>query len=59
MMDQLMASIHTLQASFSSVLMALDGVTVALIAICMIIPGEQPEKFLGQVLDVIRKYSKK
>lgn len=59
MMDQLMASFHALQISLSSVLMALDGIMVALIAVCMVIPGDQPEKFLGQMLELIRKYSKK
>lgn len=31
----------------------------ALIAIALVIPGEQPEKFLQSVLDFITKFSKK
>jgi hypothetical protein len=35
------------------------GVLAALIAFFMVIPGEQPEKFLKSVVDLIAKFSKK
>lgn len=38
---------------------ALVGVLTALIAMFMLIPGEQPEKFLQSVVDVIARFSKK
>lgn len=38
---------------------ALNAVLVALIALFMLIPGEQPEKFLQQVVDFISKFSLK
>jgi len=31
----------------------------AIIAIALVIPGEQPEKFLQRVLDFLKKWSKK
>jgi hypothetical protein len=39
-----------------SALVALSG---ALIALFMLIPGEQPEKAIGQFRDFIAKYSRK
>lgn len=41
------------------VLGALHGLLLALIALFMLIPGEQPEKFLQGVADFVEKYSKK
>jgi len=34
-------------------------ILTAMIAIAMIIPGDQPEKALQKVLDIIKKFSKK
>lgn len=36
-----------------------SAVLVALIALFMVIPGDQPEKALQSVLDIIKKFSKK
>ena len=38
---------------------AVNGVLVALIALFVLIPGEQPEKALQKVVDVIKKISRK
>lgn len=38
---------------------ALTALVAALIAVFSLIPGEQPEKFLRGVLDVLTKFSKK
>jgi len=38
---------------------ALNGLFVALIAFFSLIPGEQPEKFLRWLVDIISKFSKK
>lgn len=43
------------QAVLAGLLAALSGV----IAICLIIPGEQPEKALQSVVDFLSKFSKK
>lgn len=40
-------------------LAALPPLLSAAIAIAMVIPGDQPEKFLQQVLDFITRFSKK
>lgn len=37
----------------------LNSLLVAIIAIALVIPGDQPEKFLKQVVDFISKFSKK
>jgi len=38
---------------------AVVGVLTAIIGLCMLIPGDQPEKFLKGVVDVLAKFSKK
>ena len=38
---------------------AITGVITALIALFMVIPGEQPEKFLRGVLAFLERFSKK
>lgn len=38
---------------------ALNGLLLALIAVCALIPGEQPEKALQGLVDLISKLSKK
>lgn len=41
------------------VLSAIVGVLTALIALFMLIPGDQPEKSLQKVVDFLAKFSKK
>ena len=36
-----------------------EALLVAIIAICMLIPGDQPEKALQKAVDLIKKFSKK
>lgn len=38
---------------------ALVSVLTAVIAVCLLIPGEQPEKFLQGVVDFLSKFSVK
>jgi hypothetical protein len=38
---------------------AVNGVLLALIALFLLIPGEQPEKILQKIVDVLGKLSKK
>jgi len=40
-------------------IIALNGVIVALIALFMLIPGEQPEKAMQKVVDFLAKISRK
>ena len=41
------------------IVMAVHGILVALVALFMLIPGEQPEKALQSVVDFIERFSKK
>lgn len=38
---------------------AIASILAGVIAICLLIPGEQPEKFLQSVLNVLKKISNK
>lgn len=40
-------------------LAAIVGVLTAVIGLCMLIPGDQPEKALQKVVDFLAKFSKK
>jgi hypothetical protein len=42
-----------------ALLMAISAVLSALIAVCMIIPGEQPEKALQGIVEFLAKFSRK
>lgn len=44
---------------YQAVLLGVSGVLTGIIGICMLIPGEQPEKALQGVVDFIAKFSKK
>lgn len=48
-----------LLANWQNVLAALNALLLGVIAICVMIPGEQPEKFLQGVVDFIAKFSRK
>jgi len=54
-----MEIINWLLANLSLLVAGVVGVLTALIALFLIIPGEQPEKFLQGVLDFIKPFSKK
>lgn len=41
------------------ILSAVIGVLTAVIGLCMLIPGEQPEKALQKAVDFLSKYSRK
>ena len=41
------------------ILSALSAVLSAIIALCMLIPGDQPEKALRAVVDFLAKFSRK
>lgn len=38
---------------------AVIALVTALIGVCLLIPGEQPEKFLQKILDLLKKLSVK
>jgi hypothetical protein len=46
-------------AHYQEVIVGATGVVSALIALALVIPGEQPEKALQKALDFLAKFSKK
>jgi hypothetical protein len=54
-MDQILVVL----AKLPEILGLANAVLLPLIALCMVIPGEQPEKALQAVVDFIAKFSKK
>jgi hypothetical protein len=48
-----------LALNWQALLAGVNGVFAALIVICLLIPGEQPEKFLQAIVDFLAKFSKK
>lgn len=58
-MDKVMAIFQWILANYQILLSALVGVCSSLIAVFMLIPGEQPEKFLQGAVDFLSKFSKK
>jgi hypothetical protein len=45
--------------NWSELISAIIGVLSAIVALALLIPGEQPEKFLSNVVDFLKKFSKK
>ncbi len=48
-----------LYMNYAEILAHISAICSILIGIFMIIPGEQPEKFLKKIVEVISKFSKK
>lgn len=58
-MDKALEIINKIIAEGGLYLGAVDAVILALIALFLLIPGEQPEKFLKGVADFLAKFSRK
>lgn len=58
-MDKLLPVINFISANLGAILNAVSGLLTAVIVIALMIPGEQPEKFLQSVVDFLQKFSKK
>jgi hypothetical protein len=37
----------------------IEGILAALLAVAMLVPGDQPDKTLEKILDFVKKYSRK
>lgn len=48
-----------LKIDWLSAIGAITTICTGVIAIATMIPGDQPEKFLGEVVDFLAKFSKK
>lgn len=58
-MDTLIAIFNFIALNYQMVLASVVAILTAVIAICLVIPGEQPEKALQGVVDFLTKFSKK
>lgn len=58
-MESIISVLNWVMANYQVVLSALVGISSGLIAIFLLIPGEQPEKALQGFVDFISKFSKK
>lgn len=58
-MEMISAIFAYLVLNGPALLAALNAVLLALIALFLLIPGEQPEKALRSVADFLEKFSKK
>lgn len=58
-MEQVMHVLQMIVEKGPAVLSAIIGVLSALIGVCLLIPGEQPEKALQSVVDFLSKFSRK
>lgn len=58
-MNVIMDILKFLFENYQVIIDGILGVLMAIIAVAMIIPGEQPEKFLQGIVDFIKKFSKK
>ena len=54
-----MSIINWILENYESILSSAVGILTAGIAIALIVPGEQPEKFMQWLLDLLKKLSKK
>ena len=51
--------IQWILVNYQVVISSLIAILAAITAVAMVIPGEQPEKFLQGVVDFLAKFSKK
>jgi hypothetical protein len=58
-METVLAIIAWATASGPQFIAALMAALTGIIAVCLLIPGEQPEKFLQGIVDFLAKFSKK
>jgi len=57
MWEWILAAVAWVTSNYGGAIIAVDGLLVALIAIFMLVPGEQPEKFMQWMLDQLKKFS--
>ncbi len=58
-MQSVLAIGQWILANYQAVISGVAGVISALIAVALIVPGDQPEKALQGVADFLAKFSKK
>jgi len=58
-MAQVMELVNWVFANWQNMFVAVESILAAFIVLFLLIPGDQPEKFLQSVLDFVKKFSKK
>lgn len=58
-MEKIISVVQFCIANYQLVITSVVGILTGVIGIAMIVPGEQPEKALQGVVDVLAKLSKK
>lgn len=58
-LSKVLAVVQNLLAHGPEYVFLLNGVLMAVIALCLVIPGEQPEKSLQKAVDFLSKFSRK
>ena len=58
-MGQIIHWLTWIAANYAAIVSSIMAVFVSLIALFMLIPGEQPEKFLQGAVDFLKKFSAK
>lgn len=58
-METILALLSFIPANFATIVTAILGLATAMLALAMLIPGDQPDKFLQSAVDFLTKFSKK
>jgi hypothetical protein len=58
-METVVAIFTWIFTNYQTVISLVVGILTAIIALCLIIPGNEPETFLQKVVDFLAKFSKK
>ncbi len=58
-MNTFLSIVNFITANYQAILSALIALVTAIIGVALLIPGDQPEKFLQGVLDFLTKFSNK
>lgn len=58
-MDIIMGIVNWVTANYQNAIVAINALLAALIAVCLLIPGSEPEGFLQKIVDFLAKFSKK
>jgi len=58
-MEKFLEIIRWIVGNYAAVIAAVNAVILALVALFLLIPGEEPEKTLKKIADFIGKFSRK
>jgi hypothetical protein len=58
-MDKVLQIFNFIATNYQAIISALIGILSSIVAIALMIPGDQPEKTLQSIVDFLAKFSKK